>query len=486
MDNLTNRYARLKVDYFRLLDSKKAVKGDIRAFVGLKAWIYERRKLASGADKYDAHVSAFSEALSDLRAIFRRGYSLSEVLVQALPEWRNNYQNSQRHRGGYLLLAPPILRKSQWEPNGLTVVSLFTGAFGLDLGFFAAGFEPRFANDIDELCQGVASKNVPSVPFLLADFTEISAGEVLRISGLSKGEVDVLIGGPPCQPFSTAGRRQGFKDPRSSPLKAFVRAIRELKPRSFVMEEVTGLRSARLKHIPISERDNRPLPPESQKGSAFAVILEMLNSTGYCFVWGNLNAADFGAPQFRERLIFIGLRDGKPSLPLPTHAASPESDLFGVSVMPWNTLWEAVADLPIDNSEFIGLSPTRSSYMKLIPPGGHWRQLPEELIPKAMGGAYCAGGGKMGFYRRLSWDEPTPVVVTSPVQLGTMLCHPELLRPLSINEYRRVQGFPDDWHLPGNLGSKYRLVGNAVPVHLSYAIARHIVSLLKPTKGVKK
>ncbi len=95
-----------------------------------------------------------------------------------------------------------------------------------------------------------------------------------------------------------------------------------------------------------------------------------------------------------------------------------------------------------------------------------------------MGGAYEAGGGKMGFYRRLSWDEPSPTVVTSPLQKGTIFGHPEALRPLCIEEYQRLQGFPDQWEIKGTLRDKYRLLGNAVPVYLSHAIAKHIFALL--------
>lgn len=483
-ESLVSSYAALKAQYFCLLRSKKVAKGDIRAFVGLKTWMYEEKELSLGSEPRAAHVSAFSKAISDLKAALRDGV-LAEAIKNALPKWCDGPQSLPRKSGGDPLLPPPIATIDQWEPNGFTVVSLFTGAFGLDLGFLAAGFNLSFANDVDGLCQEVASENIPSVPFLLADFAEVSASEVLRLAGLCRGQIDVLVGGPPCQPFSTAGRRQGLNDPRSSPLKAFVRAIKELAPRAFVMEEVTGLKSARLRHIPISERGIGPLPPDGQKGSAFAVVLEMLASTGYCFLYRKLNAADYGAPQSRERLIFIGLRDGMPSFPTPTHAMVPGSGLFNSTQMPWNTLWEATADIPVEEANYMPLSNTRSSYMELVPPGGHWRQLPRELVPEAMGGAYHAGGGKMGFYRRLSWDEPSPTVVTSPTQKGTMFCHPEQLRPLSLREYKRVQGFPDDWHIPGSLASGYRLVGNAVPVHLSYAIARNIASMLRGKRGQK-
>jgi DNA (cytosine-5)-methyltransferase 1 len=239
------------------------------------------------------------------------------------------------------------------------------------------------------------------------------------------------------------------------------------------MEEVTGIRSSRLKHIPIAERGKRKLLPEEEKGSAFREILRMLDSTGYKYVCETLNACDYGAPQIRERVIFIGLREGTPTMPPPTHSAIPNG-----SHRSWKTFWEATADLSSDNAKSTQYSEKTSSYMKLIPPGGHWRQLPNELIPIALGGAYNSGGGKMGFFRKLSWDEPSPTLVTSPTQKGSIVGHPDMNRPLSVEEYKRLQGFPDDWHLPGGIHQQYKLIGNAVSVHFSFALAQHLVKLL--------
>lgn len=476
--SLLNDYDMLKAKYNYYLDDRKISKGDIRAFVGLKTREYEHKIKVSCNDGLENHVSAFRRALNDLEKILQGGKCIKVYFRDYTTEWGSENQLKQK-KGFMPLLPPPIPKLSEWQPNGLTAISLFTGAFGLDLGFLAAGFDLRFANDIDKSCEEVALKNIPNTPFLLADISEISTSEIVVLSGLDKGQADILIGGPPCQPFSTAGRRQGLEDPRSSPLKEFIRTVNELKPKAFVMEEVTGLESARLKHVPFGS-DESKLPPESQKGSVFKLIIEMLKSTGYNFIYKKLNAADYGAPQSRERLIFIGLRDGKPSFPEPTHSFLPENKLFAnIKLKTWNTLWEATADLDPANSEHVKLSPKTSKYMKLVPPGGHWRQLPENIIPEAMGGAYRAGGGKMGFYRRLSWDEASPVVVTSPLQKGTMFCHPEQMRPLSIEEYKRIQGFPDDWQITGNTTTKYKLIGNAVPVNLSYAIASHLVGLLK-------
>lgn len=477
MKDQLNKYAHLKARYFRALHSSRQAKGHIRAYIGVTTWIHERRELEVGSDDHSAHISAFERALEDLLRVLQRG-TFDESLTHAIHKWREEGEALPRQGGHPPLLCPPIPTARHWVPNGLVAISLFSGALGLDLGFLAAGFDLRFANDIDKRCQEVALRNLPSAPFLLADFSEVSCNDLLRLAGLSVGEADVLIGGPPCQPFSTAGKRGGLSDPRASPLKDFIRAINQLKPRAFVLEEVTGLKSARLRHIPIAQRRNRPLKPDQKKGSAFRVVMQMLHSTEYNITYGLLNASDFGAPQTRERLIIIGLREGEPSLPTPTHSNEALPHLFGETLAVRTSLWEATADLANTDDHFQPLSATREAYLRMVPPGGNWRHLPLQMIQKAMGGAYKAGGGKMGFFRRLAWDEPSPTVVTSPTQKGSMLCHPEATRPLTVEEYKRVQGFPDDWELPGGATTKYRLIGNAVPVHLSHAIANHLARLL--------
>lgn len=473
------KYKKYKFEYFGLLNSNKKIsKGDIRAFIGLMTWTHEQDRLYAGEDKFTAHVVAFEEALADSKKAIE-SYRFDLEFKKAKENWIKKGRLLNREGGGTPLLQPPIPEMRNWKGNGLTLISLFSGALGLDLGFLAAGFDLRLANDIDLDSHNTVTHNYPMVPFIHKDFTKVSTKETLSIAGLGIGDVDVLTGGPPCQPFSTAGKRRGLNDPRASPLKVFVRAIKEIKPRAFVMEEVTGLLSARLKHVPISERNGRVFRSEEEKGSVFKVVLEMLRSTGYNFTYGVLNAADYGSPQIRRRVIFIGLREGVPELPEPTHSNNPQMNLDCNRLEPWNTFWDATADLQGGmQNEAMGLSLSRAEYMAFIPPGGYWRHLPNKFIKDAMGGAYTSGGGKMGYYRRLNWDEPSPTVVASPAHKGTMFCHPEAQRLLTIEEYKRIQGFPDDWMIKGNMGAKYRLVGDAVPVHLSYAIANKISELL--------
>ena len=138
----------------------------------------------------------------------------------------------------------------------------------------------------------------------------------------------------------------------------------------------------------------------------------------------------------------------------------------------WQTVRSVIKDLEFDHGECATLSEERLKFLTMVPEGGNWRDLPEDIIPIAMGGAYKSGGGKVGFYRRLSYDQPSPTVVTSPVQKATMMCHPTQNRPLSVKEYARIQQFPDDWVFTGTTAAKYRQIGNAVPVGLAEAIGK--------------
>ncbi|RLE88023.1 MAG: hypothetical protein DRN04_17570 [Thermoprotei archaeon] len=167
---------------------------------------------------------------------------------------------------------------------------------------------------------------------------------------------------------------------------------------------------------------------------------------------------------------------GAPRFPAPTHGQFLQDTLLG-GVDPWYTLAEGLAGLN-DPGDYIDLSPKYSKFMKYVPPGGNWRQIPDDLKPEAMNAALNAGGGRMGFYRRLSWFEPAPTLVTSPAMKATMMVHPWEDRPLSVKEYLRLQGFPDDWRVVLSCSKAYRLFGEAVPVPLARGIASAVRRIL--------
>ena len=349
------------------------------------------------------------------------------------------------------------------------VISLFSGAMGLDIGLEKAGLNVLIGQDFDESCVKTMQANGHNV--LGGDIREIDPRKLLELTGLSVGAPFLICGGPPCQPFSTAGKRLGINDPRGSLFMDFIRMIDYIRPRFFVMENVKGIMSAPLKHVPLSERDEND--PDQRLGTVLDVILSEFDKLGYKTVYGVLDAVNYGVPQFRERFVLIGSRDNEGIfLPIPTHFQMHQDKEYQ-----WKTVRDAIADLEFDKGECATLSEERLKFLKMVPEGGNWRDLPKDIIPIAMGGAYKSGGGKVGFYRRLSYDQPSPTVVTSPVQKATMMCHPTQDRPLSIKEYARIQQFPDDWIFTGTTAAKYRQIGNAVPVGLAEAIGKAVCAV---------
>ena len=356
------------------------------------------------------------------------------------------------------------------------VISLFSGAMGLDLGLIKSGLNVVMGQDFDSSCVKTMKLNGHNA--IAGDIREIQAADLLEATNLRRGETFLVCGGPPCQPFSTAGKRLGINDPRGSLFMDFIRMIDYIKPRFFVMENVKGLMSAPLKHLPMSERDEND--PEQKLGKVLDVVLSEFKKLGYKTVYGVLDAVNYGVPQFRERFVLIGSRDHEDIfLPIPTHFQTHQNKEYR-----WSVLNDAIRDLEFDCGECAAFSEDRMNYLKLVPEGGNWRDLPKEVVEAAMGGAYTSGGGKVGFYRRLSYSQPSPTLVTSPVQKATMMCHPTQNRPLSVREYARIQQFPDDWIFSGPLAAQYRQVGNAVPVGLATAIGNAIQATADNTASI--
>lgn len=364
-------------------------------------------------------------------------------------------------------------------------ISLFSGAMGLDLGLISAGLDVKISQDIDLWCARTMEAN--HHPYIMGDIQALIAKDPqcqFLFDGMrdpiDREDVFAVVGGPPCQPFSTAGKRLGTNDPRGSLFMEFAHVVRTLHPRFFVMENVKGLLSSAIRPRTKDESDKRPLEPDEQPGSVFKVIKQTFEDIGYKIVYGCLDAAHYGVPQFRERLLIIGSRDHEDIfLPIPTHFQVHQNPDFR-----WKTLRSAIEDLEEIPGPCARFSPDRLEYLRLVPMGGNWRNLPQELIPLAMGGAYESGGGKAGFYRRLDYNQPSPTLVTSPVQKATMLCHPTQDRPLSVREYARIQQFPDSWKIEGNATDCYRQIGNAVPTGLGQAIGQMLISVAKGTSKV--
>jgi DNA (cytosine-5)-methyltransferase 1 len=250
------------------------------------------------------------------------------------------------------------------------------------------------------------------------------------------------------------------------------------------MENVRGLLSAALRHRPIAERPDKggpPLHPDEEPGSvvrAFADDLQRIEEARYHMDCFEVNAVNYGAPQLRERALFIGNRyNAVVDFPDPTygnpdadHGEGPQGEFFFADpkpkLSPWKTLRDAIGDLREENPLIMDFSPRKKRYLKLVPPGSNWRSLPTQEQQESMGLAWFAKGGRSGWWRRLTFDLPCPTLVTMPNHASTSLCHPTELRALSLGEYARIQEFPDNWQFCGTPAEQYAQVGNAVPVRL--------------------
>lgn len=332
----------------------------------------------------------------------------------------------------------------------------------------------------------------PALAIFQGDIRNIDPAAVLDAAGLKPGELDVLAGGPPCQAFSTAGRRASVEDPRGTLLWDYLRFVDYMKPKFFIMENVRGLLSAALKHRPIAERPEKggpPLTDDEQPGSVvrlFADDLQKLAERYHmdCF---EVNAVNYGAPQLRERAIFIGNRfNEQVDFPDPTHGNPSDltgapDDLFSYSaqtLLPWTNLDEVLRTVAHDDGEVMDFSPRKKGFLDKIPPGSNWRSLPIEDQQVSMGKAWFAKGGRSGWWRRLTLDLPSPTLVTMPNHASTSLCHPTETRALTLREYAAIQEFPSDWTFAGTTSQKYAQVGNAVPVRLGKVAGQVVADAL--------
>lgn len=337
-----------------------------------------------------------------------------------------------------------------------SVISLFSGGMGMDIGLQQAGLDVRVSQDFDRHCVATMKANCAHAVVagdIKALFSQDPDGRfLLEPASLQPGEAFAVVGGPPCQSFSNAGKRLGLQDVRGTLFEEFLKAIKVARPRFFVMENVAAMGS---KSMP----------------GVLDMILGLFAEIGYSTIHGILDASDFGSPQKRKRLIIIGSRDGEAiSMPDPTHSADGRPS----GLLPKMTVREAIGDLLGDEGPGLKFAQRTLRFITHVPSGGNWRALPADMQREALGNAFESGGGKTGFMRRLPWDGQSPTLVTSPVGRMSLLAHPSENRPLSVREYARLQGFPDDWNFQGPTGARYRQIGNAVAIPLAHAIGRHL------------
>ncbi|HBH07883.1 MAG TPA: DNA (cytosine-5-)-methyltransferase [Rikenellaceae bacterium] len=328
-------------------------------------------------------------------------------------------------------------------------VELFAGAGGLALGMELAGFKHVLLNEFDHNACETLRMNRPDWNVVEEDI------HTMDFTGL-KGKVDFLSGGFPCQAFSYAGKRLGFEETRGTLFFELARAVKEIQPKVFLCENVKGLR-------------------EHDGGRTLETITNIIKELGYSLIPPRvLKAVMYKVPQKRERLFLVAVRND---------LADRVSFVWPAPYSRVMTLRDAfyAGDLyPVDvpESECQQYPEKKRKVMDLVPMGGDWRDLPEAVAKEYMKSSYNLGGGKTGMARRLSLDEPSLTLTCAPAQKQTERCHPTETRPLSVREYARIQTFPDEWNFSGNLSSKYKQIGNAVPVNLAYAMGRALIRLM--------
>ena len=346
-----------------------------------------------------------------------------------------------------------------------TVVSTFAGCGGSSLGFRLAGFRELLAVEWDDNAVETFRLNFPGVPVFHGDIGTLSGAECMRRAGIGPGELDVLDGSPPCQGFSTAGKRK-FNDPRNSLFREFARLLREVQPRAFVMENVTGMVKGCMKQ-------------------AYLTIIAELRACGYRCKGEVLNAMYFNVPQSRERVIIVGVRNDlgiEPSHPKPQTKPIPASAVLAgcigtrsQRINPWIPADRSPATLCKMDASWQALVLTEADLKEaaIKPTWQSWRVLKGLERHKHFG------------LVRLKADRVAPTLIKEAGNTTTGQVHPFEIRKLTIPEAKRIGSFPDDFQLIGSFHEKWARIGNSVPPNLMRAIAEHVRReiLDKATRG---
>lgn len=378
----------------------------------------------------------------------------------------------------------------------MTTVDLFAGAGGLSLGFEMQGYQLLSANDFDVATESTFRSNFPGIPFLCKPVQDLSGSELLGASGVRSGEIDVLLGGPPCQAFSVYNHQRSFSDNRSGLFREYLRLVGELQPKAVVMENVVGMTSL-------------------GGGRAVEEMHESLEALGYSVEHRILKAEEYGVPQERRRIFFVATTEGEIAWPEPTHSTT--EDLLSAHLKQSVTVWDAIGDLPkreagegvdepsrytrmartdyqtrsrqdsdgVLNHAAPRLTSVNRERMKHIPPGGSWRDLPHHMLPEGMKKAKRSDHTKR--YGRLTKAGRFSTILTKADPHWGAFIHPEQDRTLTVRECARAQSFPDSFAFIGSRVDQYRQVGNAVPPLLAAAVAKAVQEMLgSPKRKVKR
>lgn len=353
------------------------------------------------------------------------------------------------------------------------VMDLFAGVGGLSFGFSNnKHFEIILANELEKDIATAYTLNHPDVKMINGDIRNITEETIQNAIGETK--IDILVGGPPCQSYSTLGKRK--MDARAHLFEEYCRILSIVQPRLFLFENVSGLMSM-------------------QNGKLIEIIKDKFKDLGYDVKCKILNAVDYGVPQYRDRVILVGMREENTfEYPAPTH---------GENLLPYVTVEDAFSDLPElksgeENSSYAqdpqndfqkylranstvlteNVAPTNGAHliriMEALPDGGSKSDLPEDIRPKS---------GYGNTYAKMWWKKPAPTVTRNFATPSSSRCvHPRDSRAMTTREGARLQSFPDDYKFYGSRSMKNLEIGNAVPPLLSIALAREVEKALSPKR----
>lgn len=361
-----------------------------------------------------------------------------------------NFDNLRSIVTHFNIDANVLLNVENMNTRKFTNVELFAGAGGLALGLENAGFDNILANDFDKDSCKTLNHNRPDWNVLCEPVEELAEKDLTKMLNIKRGELDLLSGGYPCQSFSYAGKRLGLNDVRGTMFYYYAKILEQLKPKMFLAENVKGLVS-------------------HDGGKTLATMIRVFEEIGYKVQYKVLNAWDYGVAEKRERIVIIGIRND-----LNIEFSYPEPHEYKP------VLKDVLKNVP--KSEGATYPQSKKEVFDLVPPGGCWRDLPEDIAREYMKGSYGLGGGKTGMARRMSWNEPSLTILCSPCMKQTDRCHPDETRPFTVRESARIQSFPDDWEFCGSMLNKYKQIGNAVPVNFAKEIGLAIVKTLEEIK----
>ena len=321
-----------------------------------------------------------------------------------------------------------------------TFIEVCAGGGGLSTGLIKSGFTPILLNDNNNDCCKTLKHNHPDANIVCSSMDKIDYSQYVN-------KVDLLTGGVPCQSFSQAGLRKGLDDPRGNLMIKFIEILNLVKPKLFMIENVKGL----LTH---------------DDGKTIEKILEALNNNKlYNISYKCLDASKYNVPQKRERVFIVGV------LKTITHTFD-----FPNENPTKKLLKDVLYNVPDSNGAKYNEDKIR--LFKMIPQGGCWINLPDNLQKDYLGNSYNSGGGKRGILYRLSMEKPSLTLLCTPSQKQTERCHPLEERPLTLREYARIQTFDDSYEFIGTLNSQYKQIGNAVPVELAKYMGEALIKLL--------